>query len=235
MKTFAFVALVTLAFGSTLGANYCGVGKCASCVYVPLLMEDRSCTYCVDGPLVAVGGNTLASKCDNEGKPANCMRFAGSGSVASTTKVCEMCNEGFNFVSSSKTCVEQTTKIENGNYYVDGVLVSCKSGYYQDSLTSCVKATEIKDCQGRYYKDGSTVKCSRCNKGFVTNPADGGLTCITDPTNGCDNAGSPCLKCAHERGWYAVDFDLNTGNKCEYSARTLALGAIFAFVFALMN
>jgi len=193
MKQVAIIALVAIAFGSTLAANYCGVGKCASCIYVPSLNEDRSCTTCIDGRVVLVGGTTLASKCDNEGKPANCMTLAGSVGVSTAAKECTVCNEGFNFITSSKSCGEQAVKVENGAFYSDGILVGCKKGYYVNSLTSCVKATEIKDCAGSYSKSGSDILCSKCNKGFV--PNIDGRSCIADAKNGCANTSVPCTVC----------------------------------------
>ena len=231
MKQVAIIALVAITIGSGFAANYCGVGKCAICVYIPVLAEDRSCTKCVDGPVVAVSG-ALASKCDNEGKPANCARLRGGVTGDTANKDCIACNEGFNYVSSSKSCAEQATKIENAWGYVDGVLAGCKPGYYQDGVTACVKATEIKDCY-MYGKVGSDVLCSRCNKNFKTSTDF--KSCIADDTKGCINTTVPCSECDVSRGWYAVDLDLSTGQKCEYSAKTLAFGSILAVLVAYFN
>jgi hypothetical protein len=233
MKQVTIIALVAIAFGSTLAANYCGIGKCAQCFYIPILAEDRSCTMCIDGRVVAVGGNVLATKCDNEGKPANCAMLAGSDSVSSAAKECVACNEGFNFIKSSKSCAEQAVKIENGAAYEDGILTGCKKGYYQDSLISCVKATEIKDCAGSYYKSGSDILCSKCNKGFV--PNTDGKSCIADVKNGCFDTTVPCTMCNVGRGYWAVDFDLAKGSICEWSAKAITTGAVFAFLFALLR
>lgn len=233
MKQVAIIALVAIAFGSTLAANYCGIGKCASCVYIPILAEDRSCTYCIDGRVVAVGGNVLATKCDNEGKPANCAMLAGSDGVSAAAKECQSCNEGFNFISSSKSCAEQAVKVENGAHYTDGILDACKKGYYRDSVTSCVKATEIKDCAGSYFKSGSDILCGKCNKGFV--PNTDGKSCITDVKNGCINTTVPCTQCNVGYGYWAVDFDLAKGSICEWSAKAISTGAVFAFLFALLR
>lgn len=234
MKTLAIIAVITLAFGSALTANYCGVAHCASCAYFPVLMEDRSCINCVRGVRVLVSSSSLATKCDNEGLPANCASFEGSRESMTATKKCGECKEGFNMIEASKTCAEQTTKIENAYSYYEGKLSACKKGYYRDDQV-CVKATEIKECAGIYFKNGSTIRCGKCNKGFVPNEADGRISCIADAKNGCASTATPCTLCNFEYGYYAVEYDLTTGNKCEYSARTLALGAILAFVFALLN
>ena len=106
MKQATFIALATLLLGSTLAANYCGVGICSECGYFPILMEDRSCLKCQDGPGISAGSGTLAMKCDNTGKPAGCARL-------SSTKTCDVCTEGMNYTESTKTCAEPTTKVEN--------------------------------------------------------------------------------------------------------------------------
>lgn len=230
MKSTAVIALglLILATSTLQQDNFCKHGFCDLCGF-GTDGTTRSCASCRRGTQTLVLGSTaLAAECVDNVSIPNCKRAAVS-TIGSTLQ-CDECARD-HYGSTNASCVPVTTKIPNCWRYASLTTCSiCDGGHFLDATkTTCTKVpVEIPDCD-LYTALG--LQCSVCKKGF--RPAVGGLTCVAEAANiGCNETTGVCTGCRSFH--WAVDFATATGQKCEYSSRTLGFFSVIAvFIFSI--